>query len=87
LNCSSHIPFGLFIDSGDGVIVLTLLSEREWKIIALVVEGLTNKDIARRLILIPTIIRSHISSILQKLNLTNRTQLAVHSLEYEEDGD
>lgn len=65
----------------------TVLTEREREIVALVAEGLANKEIARRLSLSPNTVRSHVSSILQKLNLTNRTQLAVYARDHEAEGD
>ncbi len=42
----------------------------------LVAEGLDNKEIAARLYLSEGTVRNHISAILQKLALKNRTQLA-----------
>ena len=43
----------------------------------LVAEGLDNKEIAARLYLSEGTVRNHISAILQKLALKNRTQLAI----------
>ena len=40
-------------------------------------EGLDNKEIAARLYLSEGTVRNHISAILQKLDLKNRTQLVV----------
>ena len=54
------------------------LSERERDIMALVAEGLDNKEIAARLFLSEGTVRNHISTILQKLSCKNRTQLAVY---------
>lgn len=54
-----------------------LLGEREREITALVAEGLDNRDIAARLFLSEGTIRNRISAILDKLGLTNRTQLAI----------
>lgn len=47
------------------------------KITALVAEGLDNRDIAARLFLSEGTVRNRISAILDKLGLTNRTQLAI----------
>lgn len=54
-----------------------LLGEREREITALVAEGLDNRDIAARLFLSEGTVRNRISAILNKLGLTNRTQLAI----------
>lgn len=53
------------------------LTEREAAIVGLVVEGLDNKEIAARLYLSEGTVRNHISAVLQKLDLKNRTQLVV----------
>jgi NarL family two-component system response regulator LiaR len=54
------------------------LTEREQEIAALVTQGLSNKEIAQVLSVSANTIRSHISNILRKLNLANRTQLAIY---------
>lgn len=53
------------------------LTEREAAIVELVAEGLDNKEIAAKLYLSEGTVRNHISAILQKLDLKNRTQLVV----------
>ena len=57
--------------------VLGVLTERERAIVELVAEGLDNREIAARLYLSEGTVRNHMSAILQKLGLKNRTQLAV----------
>lgn len=65
-------------DSGDTADSIEgLLGEREREITALVAEGLDNRDIAARLFLSEGTVRNRISAILDKLGLTNRTQLAI----------
>lgn len=65
-------------DSGDAADSIEgLLGEREREITALVAEGLDNRDIAARLFLSEGTVRNRISAILDKLGLTNRTQLAI----------
>ena len=53
------------------------LSPKEWEIITLVADGLSNKEIALRLYLSEGTVRNYISSVLEKLSLRDRTQLAV----------
>lgn len=53
------------------------LQEKEYKIITLVADGLNNKEIAGKLFLSEGTIRNYLSNILEKLNLRDRTQLAV----------
>ena len=60
------------------------LTDREREIVALVADGLDNQAIARRLYLSEGTVRNHISAILSKTNLTNRTQLAVEWLSSQE---
>jgi NarL family two-component system response regulator LiaR len=50
------------------------LTEREREVLALVVEGLNNTQIAERLSVSPSTIKSHVSSILSKLGVTTRTE-------------
>ena len=52
------------------------LSAREREVIELVAEGLTNREIAERLFISPVTARNHVSRILTKLGLDNRTQAA-----------
>ena len=60
------------------------LTDREREIVALVADGLDNQAIARRLYLSEGTVRNHISAILSKTNLANRTQLAVEWLSSQE---
>ena len=53
------------------------LTEREYAIAKLVAEGMDNRDIAASLFLSEGTVRNHISSILGKLELSNRTQIAI----------
>lgn len=56
---------------------LSYLSEREYEVLLLVAHGYSNANIAQRLIISERTVKSHVSSILSKLNMTDRTQLAV----------
>ena len=50
------------------------LTERERAVLALMVEGLNNTEIAERLVVSPSTIKSHVSNILSKLGVTSRTE-------------
>lgn len=53
------------------------INEKEREIIQLVAEGLSNKEIASELFLSEGTVRNYLSEILEKLNLRDRTQLAI----------
>ncbi len=50
------------------------LTERERVVLELMVEGLNNTQIAQRLFISPATVKSHVSNILSKLNVTGRTE-------------
>lgn len=54
------------------------ITEKEMEIIVQVANGLSNKEIAKTLFLSEGTVRNYISVILEKLNLRDRTQLAVY---------
>ena len=56
------------------------ISERELEVIRLTAEGLSNREIAGRLYLSEGTVRNYLSSILDKLGLRGRTQVAVFYL-------
>ena len=55
------------------------LSDREMEVLKLIAEGLGNAEIAGRLYLSEKTIKSHVSNILGKLHLADRTQAAVYA--------
>lgn len=56
---------------------LRSLTEQERRILALVAEGLTNREIAARMFLAEKTVKNYVSSLLAKLGLERRTQAAV----------
>jgi DNA-binding NarL/FixJ family response regulator len=56
---------------------LDVLTEQERRILDLIGEGLTNRQIGERLFLAEKTVKNHVSSVLSKLGLQRRTQAAV----------
>ncbi|MCB9077767.1 MAG: response regulator transcription factor [Anaerolineaceae bacterium] len=59
------------------------LTDRELNVLELITQGLSNKKIAEQLNLSIGTIKSHVSSILSKLNVTSRTEAAVKATQLE----
>lgn len=72
----SKLP-GLFRKAEDFDYAAAQISTRELEIIRLVADGLSNKEIASELFLSEGTVRNYLSDILDKLNLRDRTQVAV----------
>ena len=62
--------------SAGGRATETVLTGRQREIAALVAEGLSNKDIAERLVLSTRTVDSHVEHILAKLGASSRLQIA-----------
>lgn len=60
-----------------GSAAIEVLTRREREVLQLVVEGFANKQIARRLRITEKTVKTHVSSILQKLGVPDRTAAAV----------
>lgn len=58
------------------------LSERELDVLALVAEGKTNAEIAAQLFLGEKTVRNHVSTILEKLQLSNRIEAATYAVRH-----
>ncbi|MFF9839054.1 response regulator [Streptomyces sp. NPDC013740] len=65
---------------------LAVLSERERTVLDLIGEGLTNRQIAKRLYLSEKTVKNHISRLLGKLGVERRVQAAVIAAQAHEDG-
>ena len=61
--------------------VLDVLTEREREVVALVGEGLTNAEIAERLVVSPATAKTHVSRAMTKLHARDRAQLVVLAYE------
>lgn len=57
-----------------------VLTVQENKVLACIVTGLSNKDIAYRLCISQSTVKAHVANILKKLNLSNRTEASVYAL-------
>jgi NarL family two-component system response regulator LiaR len=57
------------------------LTEREWQVLTLIVEGLNNADIAERLVVSRSTVKFHISSIFSKLGVENRAEAVAVTLQ------
>ncbi len=56
------------------------LTEREREVVRLVAQGRSNAEIARELVISDKTVKTHVSNILSKLNLEDRTQLAIYAI-------
>jgi NarL family two-component system response regulator LiaR len=56
------------------------LTEREVEVLALIAQGLANQEIADQLVISERTVRTHVSNILGKLHLANRTQAALYAI-------
>ena len=59
----------------------TTLTERELDVLRGIAQGLSNQEIGHQLVISEATVRSHVSSLLSKLGVTNRTQAALYAVE------
>jgi len=57
--------------------IFTDLSDRELEVLRLIADGLSNADIANKLVISEKTVKGHVSNILSKLHMMDRTQAAV----------
>ena len=63
----------------DRSVLFTELTERELEVLTLIARGYTNKKIAEDLVISIGTVKGHVSNILSKLHLADRTQAAVYA--------
>jgi DNA-binding NarL/FixJ family response regulator len=67
-------------ESGKGDDLISPLSLRETEVLKLMVDGLSNKEIADRLVIGVSTVRTHVEHILEKLAVSGRTEAAVKAM-------
>lgn len=58
------------------------LTKREMEVLRLIAEGFNNRDLAQTLTISEKTVKKHVSSILHKLKLTDRTQAAIYAYKH-----
>jgi NarL family two-component system response regulator LiaR len=66
-------------DGGEDQQLFTELTERELDVLKLIANGMTNSQIAEDLVITDNTVKGHVSNILSKLHLVDRTQAAVYA--------
>jgi NarL family two-component system response regulator LiaR len=66
-------------EDGEGQPLFTELTDRETDVLKLIASGLTNNQIAEKLVISENTVKGHVSNILNKLHLADRTQAAVYA--------
>ncbi len=66
---------------------LARLTEQERKVLELLSEGLTNRQIGERLHLAEKTVKNYVTSVLSKLGMTRRTEAAVYAVRHEDHHD
>jgi DNA-binding NarL/FixJ family response regulator len=66
-------------EGGEEAQLIAELTERELDVLRLIANGLSNTQIAEKLVISENTVKGHVSNILSKLHLADRTQVAVYA--------
>jgi DNA-binding NarL/FixJ family response regulator len=77
----THVLLGKKGEQVEQETIIEDLTSRELDVLKCIAQGMSNKQIAQTLSIGTTTVRSHVSSMIRKLNLENRTQLALYARE------
>ncbi|MEU1488331.1 response regulator transcription factor [Streptomyces sp. NPDC005752] len=69
-------------DTGNGTGRGSTLTDREREVLGLIADGRSNREIARALVLSEKTVKTHVSNILMKLDLSDRTQAALWAVRH-----
>lgn len=58
------------------------LTEREQEVLCLIADGLSNREIAEKMFISEKTVKTHVSNVLSKLHLEDRTQAAIYALKH-----
>lgn len=61
----------------------TELTEREREVLTCLVQGLSNKEIAKNLFISDKTVKIHVSKIFKKINVKSRSQAVIHAIQYQ----
>ncbi len=79
----THVLLGAKAPEMESTLRKEVLTPRELDVLQCIAQGMSNKQAAQRLSISTTTVRSHISSMMRKLNAENRTQLAIYAREHD----
>jgi NarL family two-component system response regulator LiaR len=66
-------------EDGEATQLFTDLTDRELEVLKLIANGLSNQQIAESLVISENTVKGHVSNILSKLHLADRTKVAVYA--------
>jgi two-component system, NarL family, response regulator LiaR len=78
-NVAARVMQELRERSQPGALIPSMLSERELEVLRNIAAGYSNAEIAERLVISEHTVKRHVSNILSKLHLADRTQAAVYA--------